>query len=138
MPIPALKDGRLPPGIHSADRDEIAMRFCSSTPERQRLLAPLDELISIARAAGSPGLYLNGSFVSDKEGPRDIDAVLILPRGFNRQGPLAIRLRSLHREFGFDIEQVPVDDEEERDYFLNDFFATDRDGNPRGLIGVIL
>ena len=138
MSIPSLIDGRLPPGIHRAARDEIVDQFCSSTPERRRLLVPLDELIAIAREAGSPGLFLDGSFVSDKEGPRDIDAVMILPRGFDRKGQLAARLRVLHHEFGFDIEQVPVDDQEERDYLLNEFFGTDRSGNPRGLLEVLL
>jgi hypothetical protein len=138
MAIPELADGRLPPGLHRASADEIIKRFCSATPQRRALAAPLRELIGIALDANAKGLYLNGSFVTDKSGPRDIDAVIVLPRGFDVRGPFGHRLRALHREFGFDIEQVAEDDVEGRDYLLHDFFGTDRDGNARGLLEVML
>lgn len=136
--IPEFIDGRLPPGLHRASRDEIVERFCSTTAARVGLQVPLDELIVVARESGAIGLYLNGSFVTDKLGPRDIDAVIVLSRDFDLNGPYAARLRVLHRDYGLDIERVAADDLEERDYLLNEFFGTDRDGVPRGLVEVIL
>jgi hypothetical protein len=83
-------------------------------------------------------LYLNESFVTDKQSPRDIDGVIVLPDAFDTTGELAQRLRQLHRYYGLDIERVAAHDREERDYLLKDFFGTDREGKPRGLVEVIL
>ncbi len=88
MPIPPFqKTGALPPGLHRAAPDEIVARFCRGTSTRAALESPLRELISIAREVGSPGLYLNGSFVTGKEHPGDIDAIIVLPEGFDSVKP---------------------------------------------------
>lgn len=138
MPIPDLVDGRLPPGLHQSTPEEVIARFCVGSARRMALKVPLQELIAVAREARAIGLYLNGSFVTDKEGPRDIDAVIVHCQDFNRAGPLASRLLRLHKVYGFDIEQVGAHDTEERDYLLNEFFGTDREGKRRGLVEVIL
>lgn len=69
---------------------------------------------------------------------RDIDGVIVLPDDFDATGEFAERLRQLHHDYGLDIERVAAHDTEERDYLLNDFFGTDREGKPRGLVEVIL
>ena len=138
MAIPEFVDGRLPLGIHRATPLEILERFCVTSHKRASLADPLQELISIAQVAGAWALYLNGSFVTAKEDPQDVDAVLVHAIGFDPEGPLAGRLRALHRDFEFDIEQVAPNDTETRDHLLEQFFATDRDGNRRGLVEVIL
>ena len=139
MPFPEFTaDGGLPTGIYRGTADEIVERFCRNSERRQYLEKPLRLLVQIAIDAEAIALYLNGSFVTDKQSPRDIDGVVVLPDAFDTTGELAQRLRQLHRDYGLDIERVAAHDIEERDYLLKDFFGTDREGKARGLVEVIL
>lgn len=139
MAIPELDgDGKLPPGFHRASLEEIVARFCTSTERRRELESPLRLLKQVAVDAGAVALYLNGSFVTDKESPEDIDAVIVLPDDFDTQGVHARQLRELHQTYGLDIERVAAHDTEERDYLLTIFFGTDREGKGRGLLEVVL
>ena len=126
------------PGIYRGTADEVAERFCRTSERRQNLEEPLRLLVQIAIDSEAIALFVNGSFVTDKQNPRDIDGVIVLPDAFDTTGELAERLRQLHRDYGLDIERVAAHDIEERDYLLKDFFGTDRDGKPRGLVEVIL
>lgn len=65
-------DGALPLGIHVASWDEIVERFGWSD-HRMDLLAGLADLLANLRAAGCRLVYLDGSFVTDKEVPGDYD-----------------------------------------------------------------
>ena len=66
-------DGLLPPGIHQATWDEVAGTF-GNTPWRRRLLDGLEMAIDDLRQAGCRTVYIDGSFVTDKEVPNDFDA----------------------------------------------------------------
>jgi hypothetical protein len=65
-------DGNLPPGVHVATWNEIVNRF-GRTAKRRQLLAGLEVALVPLREAGCRRLYLNGSFVTDKAEPGDID-----------------------------------------------------------------
>jgi hypothetical protein len=72
--IPSFDErGNLPPGIYSATWDEIMERF-ATTERREQLLDGLRAAIDSLRAAGCARVYLDGSFVTDKEAPGDFDA----------------------------------------------------------------
>ncbi len=64
--------GLLPEGIHSATLDEVRERF-GDNERRRQLLAGLVEALRLLRAAGCWRVYINGSFVTSKERPNDID-----------------------------------------------------------------
>src|ERR1035441_5838580 len=85
MPIPALnKDGLLPEGIHDCTLGEIEARFGSfqGTDHRPRLWAALRAFLRELKAAGlGSALLVNGSFVTAKPAPEDIDLILVLPAG---------------------------------------------------------
>ena len=66
-------DGLLPPGIHWSTWDDVAARF-GNTPWRRRLLDGLEMAIDDLRRAGCRTVYIDGSFVTDKEIPNDFDA----------------------------------------------------------------
>jgi hypothetical protein len=66
-------DGLLPPGEHQATWDEISKRF-GWNPRRQSLLAGLSAALIPLRTAGCGRVFLDGSFVTDKELPGDYDA----------------------------------------------------------------
>ncbi|QIP16444.1 hypothetical protein G8759_29270 [Spirosoma aureum] len=67
-------------------------------------------------------LWIDGSFVTRKEHPNDIDAVVVLPTPIYRQ--FEKHLRTLREQFdGLDIYFVRLISEEEPDYFL---YVSDR------------
>ena len=66
--------GNLPPGIHEATWSEILLRY-GSTSHRLRLLAGLQTALDGLRGAGCTRAYLDGSFVTAKENPDDVDAL---------------------------------------------------------------
>jgi len=67
------ESGSLPPGIHHATWTEIVTRYATSTHRRDLLDGLLDALRSL-KTAGCRVAYLDGSFVTTKEHPRDFDA----------------------------------------------------------------
>jgi len=71
--IPGFDDtGNLPPGVHSSTWEEVVQRF-SWTPRRRVLLTGLKSALVVLRSAGCQRIYLNGSFVTSKDEPGDID-----------------------------------------------------------------
>ena len=72
--IPSFDErGNLPPGIHSATWDEIVERYATNE-RREQLLDGLRDAIRSLRAAGCSRVYLDGSFIAEKELPGDFDA----------------------------------------------------------------
>lgn len=65
--------GLLPPGVHWATWEEIVSRF-GSNPRREELLAGLHLALENLRVAGCRTVYIDGSFVTDKDVPGDYDA----------------------------------------------------------------
>jgi hypothetical protein len=82
MSIPSLTpDGLLPPGVHVTDLPEVGRAFGSSNPRRAALFQKLEQFIAVAETfALFKAVFIDGSFVTDKDAPGDIDAVLELPR----------------------------------------------------------
>jgi hypothetical protein len=113
MPIPALNDdGFLPEGLHDCSLSEIQLRFgqFQRTDRRCRLFERLEVFL---RAVKSTGLVtaaiLDGSFVTDKDSPNDIDLILVLKADHDFAASLrpfeynALSKRHVRRHFGFDV-----------------------------------
>src|SRR5580700_821382 len=84
--IPAFRpDGYLPEGLHPAAEAEVTFRFGSTTPRRRRLVLRLRRWLVLARDIGARRLLVDGSFVTAKPEPDDIDAVILLPVNFTAQ-----------------------------------------------------
>jgi hypothetical protein len=64
--------GILPPGIHWANLEEVAVRF-AHTEHRAWLHQGIVAVVAALRAAGCVKIYLDGSFVTGKEHPNDYD-----------------------------------------------------------------
>src|SRR5207247_92061 len=97
MPIPAFRyDGYLPEGLHAASEEEVVARLGQSTPRRAYLLGRLRRWLELARAVGARRLFVDGSFVTDKAEPGDVDAVVWLPDDWEAQlgagGPAALEM----------------------------------------------
>jgi hypothetical protein len=86
LTIPKFRaDDYLPEGLYLASEDEIVFRFGSSTRQRRRLALRLRRWIKLARLVGGQRLLIDGSFVTAKAEPHDIDAVILLPPDFQLQ-----------------------------------------------------
>lgn len=83
MPIPLLQeDGLLPPGLYLAEMNEIEERFGKSTPRRKMLFERLRMFVELAQHCGVLRMFVNGSFVTAKPEPDDVDVVIWLGAQF--------------------------------------------------------
>jgi hypothetical protein len=113
MAIPALNsDGLLPPGIHGTTLDEIRQRFGSfqDSDRRVRLFDRLEQLVmELGRSGRFAALVVDGSFVTAKSMPEDVDLIVTLRQDHDWKadlGPSDYALVSrpkLRRRFGFDV-----------------------------------
>jgi hypothetical protein len=146
MPIPELDDhGVLPPGVYDCSLDELQERFgrFEVSERRVALCARLAEFCTEAR--GTPiivEIIVDGSFVTSKAEPNDIDLVVVLsadhPEG-EQLRPFEYNLlsrRRVRRSFGFDVLVARAASAEYHQYI--EFFAQVR-GAPditKGLLRV--
>jgi hypothetical protein len=81
--IPKFRaDGYLPEGLYLASESEIVFRFGSSSRKRRLLTLRLRRWIELTRLVGGKRLLIDGSFVTAKAEPHDIDSVILLPSNF--------------------------------------------------------
>jgi uncharacterized protein DUF6932 len=74
---PLLPLGFLPPGIHNTTVPEIENVFGSSNQTRIDLFSGLTRYADLLKSVGLfSGIYVDGSFVTDKALPGDIDVVV--------------------------------------------------------------
>ena len=135
MPIPALNsDGLLPAGLFDCSLAEVSIRFGSfqGSDTRLRLFARFQELVAtMQQSALFEVLLLDGSFVTAKPAPNDIDLVAVLRPGhdFERDLPMSeyalVSRTMLRRRFGFDIVIAERDSHLYRSYV--EFFSRVRE-----------
>jgi len=84
--IPDFRDdGYLPDGIHTSTEAYVTFRFGTSSPRRRRLILRLRRWLELSRLTSARRFLVDGSFVTAKEEPGDIDAVVLLADGFEQQ-----------------------------------------------------
>src|SRR6266446_2995225 len=71
------ENGNLPPGIHRASPDEVARRFGQGSPERTVETEELGRFVEWCRQAGIKRLIVDGSYVTCKQSPNDVDVVIL-------------------------------------------------------------
>jgi hypothetical protein len=113
MPIPALNsDGVLPAGLFDCTLPEARARFGTfgGSDQRLRLFARLEELARVLRSSGLfEALIIDGSFVTAKLAPNDVDLVAVLRPGHDFELDLPMSQYSLvsraflRRRFGLDV-----------------------------------
>jgi hypothetical protein len=106
MPIPDFNEhGLLPAGIHDCDFQELEVKFGQNRwvqdphsesrrevlcPQRRELCARLEKYLQALRRVGLPvEILVNGSFVTDKPNPNDIDLIVVLPSAHDLSGTLS-------------------------------------------------
>ena len=84
--IPDFRDdGYLPEGLHLATEAEVTFKLGSSTRRRRRLTLRFRRWLELARATNAHRFLLDGSFVTAKPEPNDVDAVVWIASDFEQQ-----------------------------------------------------
>lgn len=142
--------GNLPPGIHDATWPEVVARF-GHAPHWLTLLAGLKAALDALRAAGCQRVYLDGSFVTEKERvaqapPGDFDACwevagVDLPL-LAQLAPVVFDLRPGRRAqkalFGGELFPAESAADGEGTAFLDYFQQDKRTGDPKGIVAIDL
>jgi hypothetical protein len=84
MAIPLLdENGLLPPGLYLAETSEIERRFGKSSQQRKALFRRFQNFVELAQYCGALRILVNGSFVTAKPEPNDVDVVIWLGKNFH-------------------------------------------------------
>lgn len=75
---PFLENGLLPEGLHSSNPAEIEERFGRASSRRKELFERLMYFMDLARHCGATKMLIDGSFVTSKPDPGDVDVVIRL------------------------------------------------------------
>lgn len=126
------ENGYLPPGIHPASLDEMAVRFGRDSEVRKAQMESLRWLVGLARRAGVIRLVVNGSFVTDTLEPNDLDCVLLIGAGF----PLDLAAEA-ELIAGLPFPELSFVNQVDFDLLVGHFFATDRQAVSKGMVEVI-
>jgi hypothetical protein len=125
-------EGYLPPGLHLATLKEISARFGRESELRRVQVESLLWMVDLARRAGILRIVVNGSFVTDKLEPNDIDCVLLIGPGFPCDEVAEAELLG-----GLPFVNMELVDQEGFAQFTEKTFATDRRLVPKGMIEVM-
>ncbi|HKV40092.1 MAG TPA: hypothetical protein VJX67_12840 [Blastocatellia bacterium] len=148
--IPELVDGVLPDGIHECTIAEVENAFGNfqSTDRRPRLTEKLKEYLAEAKLSGTAtAVVIDGSYVTGKPDPGDIDLILVLRGDFDltaELSPLEYNVQSrgrARRLYGFDVRAAAEGSDALAEYI--DFFSKVRSDAPgrqprKGLLRVSL
>ena len=143
MSIPDFNaKGELPAGEHQATLDEIEIRYGRSSRRRKDLMKGLRQAGDKLAKAGVQMIWVNGSFITTKENPNDIDGCW----AYND----AVDIQTLSDDFlSMDARQI-VKNKYGLDFFIAQwmetgsgkpfplFFQMNRDGEAKGIIVVNL
>lgn len=140
LPAADSLTGYLPPGVHDAPWRELAPRF-STNDHRARLLGGLLAALQNLAGAGCRSVLLDGSFVSQKDLPKDYDGA------WDTQGVDPYRLDPVLLDFSngraamkskYLGELFPATAAAAPSVLYRDFFMKDRNGVPKGIVNIDL
>ena len=125
--------GYLPAGVHLALLDEIEARFGRQSEVRRVQMESLRWLVKLAQQAGVERLIVNGSFVTERLEPNDVDCALLTGPDFPRNKQVEQDILS-----GLPFLEIALIGQEDFDYLVDSVFATDRQQITKGVVEVIL
>jgi hypothetical protein len=138
-------EGLLPSGVHETDLEELKEKM-GWNRKRRELLEGLEEVLELMASCGVVRVYLDGSFVTGKDRPNDIDGCYDLAEDVTAEdlGRLAPIFppnpegrAEAKRRFGVDLFPSAATELGSGQPFLR-FFQTDREGCERGVLSVEL
>ena len=131
----------LPPGIHDAPMEEIEQRFATNEV-RKSLFEGFSRGVKALCRAGCRIVFLDGSFVTEKERPGDFD-VCWEPMGvvLEKLDPVFLDFNDKRRrqKQKYDGEFFPSSSKADGTRTFMDFFQIDKyTGKPKGIIRIRL
>lgn len=136
--VPDLVGGVLPPGVHTANPAEVVAAF-GWTEHRRRLIRGFRRGVADLRRAGCQGVWLDGSFVTDKEVPRDFDACWDPTNvAIDKLDPVLRDMEAgrLSQKVKYGGEFMPNVIEGGSGLYFVEFFQRDRNGKPKGILHI--
>jgi hypothetical protein len=130
--------GKLPPGIHKATWVEFQERY-GYNPKRVWLLEGLKKLLVELSKVGCKSVYVDGSFVTDKEEPGDYDLCWKMDGVFVEDlDPVLLNYTSegkvlIEKKYRGDIRGAEFSVKETGATYLV-FFQHDRNGIAKGVV----
>lgn len=141
--IPSFDErGFLPPGVHRSDWGEFVERYGISD-HRRKLIGLLEGLIRHMKAVGCRSMFIDGSFVTNKERPNDYDACWdVHGVKVERIDPVLMNFTDfgkarMEEKYGGDIRPDAFSPTETAGTYL-EFFQIDRNGDPKGIVQLVL
>jgi len=133
--LPPLDDfGNLPAGVHPCSIQELVNRFGGGSEERQAEISELVQFVEAAKAAGVRRLLVNGSFVTAKLAPNDVDVVILPGVDYPRQGQ---ELDADELVWPF-LQIIVAADDADFEAWAARQFATDKRKRPKGVVEILL
>lgn len=140
MTIPGFDAyGNLPPGLHRVTLEEIRIRFTWNT-KRKRLFGGLIRALKNLAQAGVKKVWIDGSFVTDKNAPADIDGCWEYQQSVdvNKLDRVFLDFNaprtSMKKKYGVDFLISTVSLLDGQGKTVLEFFQQDRDGNQKGIL----
>ncbi|MEU5999070.1 hypothetical protein ABZ837_14720 [Streptomyces sp. NPDC047197] len=138
MALPELNDlGYLPPGEHGATWKEVEGAFGWNF-KRNNLLTGLHYTVKSLITFGVTEFYIDGSFVTSKVRPGDIEVIYFPPTTpiVQSWGIFDFSQHSvLKRQYGIDLWPYPSPQKTASGFIsIKDFFSRDRDGELKGIV----
>lgn len=116
MPIPNFSDyGFLPNAVHDCSLEEVESIFgrFQGTDRRINLTKKLKDYVrELKQCKIGVELIIDGSYVTQKDDPSDIDLILVLPESFDNSAAVSpfernlLSNRAVKRMYGFDVFTV--------------------------------
>lgn len=128
--------GNLPPGIHQATLHEVVDRFGDSRSLKRRSVTNSFEEFYDFIQEFAVGIYINGSYVTSKLAPNDVDLLVILPSDFDFASPGSRQLVRFMQRKALHIFAYVQGRHAQEIQDLISWFTEDRQGNPKGIIYV--
>jgi hypothetical protein len=122
--------GNLPVGIHRCTVEELVERFGHGSAEREVECKELMRFIQWAKQGGVRRLLVNGSFVTSKGQPNDVDLVILTDSDEALPSDEEIKWPFLH--------VLIAADEADLQRWADEDFGTDRQDRRKGIVEVIL
>ncbi|MFJ9900166.1 DUF6932 family protein [Streptomyces sp. NPDC091280] len=142
MPLPSFNDhGYLPPGEHEATWEEVE-KVLGWNFKRKDLLVGLHYVVKSLVEFGVTEFYLDGSFVTNKVRPGDVEVIYMPPKGVDtRQWGLFSFAQhdTLKKRYKIDLWPYPSPQPTSSGYVtIKEFFSSDLDDVPKGIVRLSL